>query len=167
MGNSFRCLVLMSVFLLPSASVAESISGNQFLNLSEKQKGWYFLGVLDAMKQTRDTYFKASDMTESDFDHIWESCISGRPVRQHLAIVESWLKENPTPERGSGRRVTTAELAQGGRGVTIKDTFASLAYRNFVWLWLGQITHAFALWVDQIAKSCSSWPSQDLLSTWG
>ena len=96
MKNSIRCLVLMSVFLLPSASVAESISGNQFLNLSEKQKGWYFLGVLDAMKQTRDTYFKASDMTESDFDHIWESCISGRPVRQHLAIVESWLKENPT-----------------------------------------------------------------------
>ena len=86
----------MIALLLSSASVAESISGNQFLNLSEKQKGWYFLGVLDAMKQTRDTYFKASDMTESDFDHIWESCISGRPVRQHLAIVESWLKENPT-----------------------------------------------------------------------
>ena len=96
MKNSIRCLVLMSVFLLPSASVAESISGNQFLNLSEKQKGWYFLGVLDAMKETRDTYFEASDMTESDFDHIWESCISGRPVRQHLAIVESWLKEYPT-----------------------------------------------------------------------
>ena len=96
MSNSIRCLALIITFLLSSTSVAESISGNQFLNLSEKQKGWYFLGVLDAMKQTRDTYFKASDMTESDFDHIWESCISGRPVRQHLAIVESWLNENPT-----------------------------------------------------------------------
>ncbi len=95
MGNSFRCVVLMITFLLSSASVAESISGNQFLNLSENQKGWYFLGVLDAMKQTRDTYFKASEMTESEFDRIWESCISGRPVRQHLAIVESWLKDNP------------------------------------------------------------------------
>ena len=95
MENSFRYLVLMIAFLLSSTSVAESISGNQFLNLSEKQKGWYFLGVLDAMKQTRDTYFRASEMTESDFDHIWESCISGRPVRQHLAIVESWLKNSP------------------------------------------------------------------------
>ena len=94
MNNSIRCLALMITFLLSSTSVAESISGNQFLNLSEKQKGWYFLGVLDAMKETRDTYFKASEMTASDFDHIWESCISGRPVRQHLAIVESWLKGN-------------------------------------------------------------------------
>ena len=96
MENRIRYLVLMSIFLLPLASIAESISGNQFLNLSEKQKGWYFLGVLDAMKETRDTYFKASEMTASDFDHIWESCISGRPVRQHLAIVESWLTNNPT-----------------------------------------------------------------------
>jgi len=95
MSSSIRCIALIITFLLCSTSVAESISGNQFLNLSEKQRGWYFLGVLDAMKQTRDTYFEASEMTESDFDHIWESCISGRPVRQHLAIVESWLKINP------------------------------------------------------------------------
>ncbi len=95
MNNSIRCLALVITFLLSSASVAESISGNQFLNLSEKQKGWYFLGVLDAMKETRDTYFEASEMAESDFDIIWESCIAGRPVRQHLAIVESWLKINP------------------------------------------------------------------------
>ena len=96
MNNGIRCLALMIALLLSSASVAESISGNQFLNLSEKQKGWYFLGVLDAMKETRDKYFKASDMTENEFDRIWESCISGRPVRQHLAIVESWLKNSPT-----------------------------------------------------------------------
>ena len=96
MNNGIRCLALIITFLLSSASIAESISGNQFLNLSEKQKGWYFLGVLDAMKETRDTYFKASDMTENQFDHIWESCIAGRPIRQHLAMVESWLANNPT-----------------------------------------------------------------------
>jgi len=95
MNNGIRCLALVITFLLSSASIAESISGNQFLNLSEKQKGWYFLGVLDAMKETRDTYFKASELTASEFDLIWESCIAGRPVRQHLAIVESWLKDNP------------------------------------------------------------------------
>lgn len=33
-----------------------------------------------------------------------------------------------------------------------RDTFASFQYRDFVYLWLGQITHAFALWLDQIAK---------------
>jgi len=31
-------------------------------------------------------------------------------------------------------------------------TFASLAYRNFVYLWLGQITHAGALWIDMVAR---------------
>ena len=95
MNKSIRCLALITVFFLSSTSVAESITGNQFLGLSEKQQGWYFLGVLDAMKQTRDTYFKASDMPENQFDHIWESCIAGRPVRQHLAMVESWLQANP------------------------------------------------------------------------
>jgi MFS family permease len=34
----------------------------------------------------------------------------------------------------------------------IGNTFASLAYENFRWLWLGQVSHAFALWLDQIAK---------------
>ena len=86
---------LLACLLMPSIVSADSISGNQFMSLSENQKGWYFLGVLDAMKQTRDTYFKASDLRESEFDKIWESCISGRPVRQHLAIVEAWLAANP------------------------------------------------------------------------
>ncbi len=44
------------------------------------------------------------------------------------------------------------EAVQGGRGLFLKNTFASMAYRDFVYLWLGQITHAFALWIDQIAK---------------
>jgi len=95
MRKHFRYLIIICALVLSPISMAESISGNQYLNLSDNQKGWYFLGVLDAMKQTRDTYFKASDMTENEFDVIWESCISGRPVRQHLAIVESWLNDNP------------------------------------------------------------------------
>ena len=95
MANSYHCLVLIITLLLSSASIAESITGNQFLELSANQKGWYFLGVLDAMKQTRDTYFEASELSKSEFDHVWESCISGRPVKQHLAIFESWLKDNP------------------------------------------------------------------------
>jgi MFS family permease len=37
-------------------------------------------------------------------------------------------------------------------GFSFSRTFASLHYRDFVYLWLGQITHAFALWIDQIAK---------------
>lgn len=91
-----HCLVLIITFLVSSASFAESFSGNQFLKLSANQKGWYFLGVLDAMKQTRDAYLNASEMTENDFDQFFKSCIAGRPVRQHLAIVEMWLKDNPS-----------------------------------------------------------------------
>ena len=37
-------------------------------------------------------------------------------------------------------------IARGGRRAVIRDTFASMAYRDFVWLWAGQVTHAFALW---------------------
>lgn len=90
-----RCFVLIITFLLSSASFAETFSGNQFLKLSANQKGWYFLGVLDAMKQTRDMYLEANEMTESEFDQFFESCIAERPVRQHLAIVELWLKNHP------------------------------------------------------------------------
>jgi len=43
----------------------------------------------------------------------------------------------------------TQEDARVGR---FRTTFASMAYRDFVWLWAGQVTHAFALWIDQIAK---------------
>ena len=44
-------------------------------------------------------------------------------------------------------------VAKKARRVTpIRTTFASLAYRDFVYLWLGQITHAFALWLEQAAR---------------
>ena len=91
------CNALVIGFLLiqPAYSLAESITGNQFLSLGEKQKGWYFLGVLDSMKETRDIFFKTSELDRVDFDQLWEACISARPVRQHLAIVEEWLKGNP------------------------------------------------------------------------
>ena len=46
--------------------------------------------------------------------------------------------------------LATAEM--GDRGGVVGQTFASLKYRDFTFLWLGQITHAFALWIDQIAK---------------
>ena len=82
--------------LTSSVANSDSITGNQYLDLAEKDRGWYFLGVLDAIKQTRDTYLKASDMTEIEFDTVWNECIVGRPVRQHLAIVDLWLKSNPT-----------------------------------------------------------------------
>ena len=52
----------------------------------------------------------------------------------------------------NGSEITTATAKDSEHRITFKDTFASLAYRDFVWLWLGQITHAFALWVDQVAK---------------
>ena len=37
-------------------------------------------------------------------------------------------------------------------GFLISGTFDSLRYRNFVYLWLGQITHTSALWIDMVAR---------------
>ena len=57
------------------------------------------------------------------------------------------------PDRGEGQTPDVA--VSGGRppdGGLIGSTFASLKYRDFTYLWLGQLTHAFALWIDQIAK---------------
>lgn len=34
----------------------------------------------------------------------------------------------------------------------LSRTFASLAYRDFVFLWFGQITHAGALWMDMVGR---------------
>lgn len=84
------------VLALTSSVMAASISGNDYVKLSEREKGWYFLGVLDAIKQSRDVYSKSTDLSQSEFEQVWESCISGRPVHQHLAIVDLWLKNNPT-----------------------------------------------------------------------
>ena len=95
MKKHFFYLVVICAFVLSPISIAESISGNQYLSLSEKEKGWYILGLLDGMKNTRDSYFTGSQWTQSDFTSFFESCISGRPVRQHMAIFDLWLKENP------------------------------------------------------------------------
>ena len=50
---------------------------------------------------------------------------------------------------GGGLQSSDAAAVRGG---VFAATFASLRYRDFTFLWLGQITHAFALWLDQIAK---------------
>ena len=66
--------------------------------------------------------------------------------------MDQRTREDTALSRDTGHGVAPAEPAQGERGISFKGTFASLAYRDFVWLWAGQITHAFALWIDQIAK---------------
>ena len=39
-----------------------------------------------------------------------------------------------------------------GSEAPASSAFASLAYRDFKLLWLGQATHAFALWMENIAR---------------
>ena len=60
----------------------------------------------------------------------------------------------------------TAESKSGAAGITgsrqgsssaersslARTTFASLAYRDYLYLWLGQVTHAGALWLDMVAR---------------
>lgn len=91
----YTVLLMACGLMLGISAHAGSISGEAFLNLNAKDKGWYFVGALDAMKQTRDTYLSASEMDAAEFDKVWEACISGRSVRQHLAIVEAWLNAHP------------------------------------------------------------------------
>ena len=70
-----------------------------------------------------------------------------RPWRDDTAL---------TGGNGNSSGQTTADVATAGDGASdgglIGSTFASLKYRDFTFLWLGQITHAFALWIDQLAK---------------
>ena len=70
--------------------------------------------------------------------------------------MEQRNEENTTLREGNGsgdgQMVATAEAGRGGLRGTLKNTFASTAYRDFNWLWLGQMTHAFALWLEQIAR---------------
>ena len=39
-----------------------------------------------------------------------------------------------------------------GNTVNLRDTFASLAHRNYMYLWLGQTTHSGALWIDMVVR---------------
>ena len=56
-------------------------------------------------------------------------------------------------DEGNGRSTAGVGVdGSGSRGGVFASTFASLRYRNFTFLWLGQLTHAFALWIDQLAK---------------
>ena len=50
------------------------------------------------------------------------------------------------------RTAADAGRFREGTRTPFGPAFASLAYRNFVWLWLGQITHSGALWMDMIAR---------------
>ena len=53
--------------------------------------------------------------------------------------------------RGGRNRPSTHPVASRSRSL-VRATFASLAYRNFTYLWLGQVTHAGALWIDTVAR---------------
>ncbi|MDA0988876.1 MAG: MFS transporter [Chloroflexi bacterium] len=66
--------------------------------------------------------------------------------------MEQRTQEDIAREQGNGHGVGAIGTARGGRGSRLPTTFASLAYKNFVWLWLWQISHAFGLWMEQVAQ---------------
>lgn len=65
--------------------------------------------------------------------------------------MEQRTQQDIEREQGNGHGVGTIGTARGGRGSRLPTTFASLAYKNFIYLWLGQVSHAFALWLEQVA----------------
>ena len=44
-----------------------------------------------------------------------------------------------------------APVQRGNRG-TLMETFSSLRIRDYRYLWFGQVCHAFALWMEQVAR---------------
>ena len=60
--------------------------------------------------------------------------------------------EDATPGVESARTAVEAAPSPQESRSFVGSTFASLAYREFRYLWLGQITHAAALWLDMIAR---------------
>ena len=50
------------------------------------------------------------------------------------------------------RTAPTARISEPGLLSPFAPMFASLAYRNFHYLFLGQVTHAGALWLDMVAR---------------
>ena len=55
-------------------------------------------------------------------------------------------------EQDSGETTSTTTEDRPARRAGPRQMFASFAYRDFVYLWLGQITHAAALWLEQTAR---------------
>ena len=88
-------MIALLVAIVATSANADSISGEQFLDMAKKDKAWYFLGIVDATKQTRAKYAATSELEQADFDRMWEACIAGRTVRQQLAIVDAWMQQNP------------------------------------------------------------------------
>ncbi|MDA0988877.1 MAG: MFS transporter [Chloroflexi bacterium] len=60
--------------------------------------------------------------------------------------------EEPKSEEQSAAVAEAVDITGGGSRFSVKNTFASLRYRNFTLLWIGQMTHAFALWLEQTAR---------------
>ena len=58
-------------------------------------------------------------------------------ARESSAVIEEAAAEPKRP---------------GTRSITLSGVFASLAYRNFLLLWLGQVTHSGALWMDMVGR---------------
>ena len=65
--------------------------------------------------------------------------------------MEQRAPEDTTVERNNGNRAGMVGTAEGGRKGRLSTTFASLAYKNFVYLWLGQVIHSYGLWMEQVA----------------
>ena len=66
--------------------------------------------------------------------------------------MERGSREGTTLGGDHGQVLTPVQVRRGGLKGMLRNTFASTAYRDFNWLWLGQMTHAFALWLEQIAR---------------
>jgi hypothetical protein len=94
-----------SVVVLSEIANAVAIgytSGNEYLKLSEQEKIYWFVGVIDGLAAEQllspknSPGSKNSDGKDDLSDSLWISeCISRFPIEQLHAIFEKELKDNP------------------------------------------------------------------------
>ncbi len=84
LGSAIRNLCLVMVLLCPEAI---ALDGNKYLDLKEREQGWFLLGLIEGMKY---------QPTASDKNNLQASnCVSGLPLKQVHAIIAKWLANNP------------------------------------------------------------------------
>jgi hypothetical protein len=78
------------------------MTGNEYLKLSERERVYWFIGVIDGLaaeqllSPKKNSGSKNSDGKDDPSDRVWISdCISRFPIEQLHAIFEKELKETP------------------------------------------------------------------------
>ena len=82
---------ISAFFLILGATVfsaeLSAINANIYLELKENEQGWFLLGLISGLKETKQPEAREKE----DYD----ACVRGMPLKQVHAITTKYLAENP------------------------------------------------------------------------